>query len=302
MEKVIIFGGTGFIGLSLAKHLSKKGIKSILVARNRPKKETGFDFVKWDAFSLGEWVQAVEGTKAIVNLTGKTVDCIKTPDNCDLILRSRVDSTKIIGKALVQIQNPPKIWIQMSTAHIYGDPPSQLCTESSSTGYGLAPFVGKSWEKAFLEAIPEGVRGVRLRTSFVIGKNGGALEELKRITKLGLGGKAGSGKQGMSWIHEFDMNEIIYQAIEDDKYTGSYISSSPNPVSNQELMKQLRKVLKMPIGLVAPEFMLRFGAKYIFKTDPELVLYGRYVKSERLEKEGFQFKFPRLTEALKVIG
>ena len=299
MEKVIIFGGTGFIGLSLAKHLAEKGIKPILVARNRPKKATGFDFVQWDAFSLGEWMHAIEGTKAIVNLTGKTVDCIKTPDNCDLILRSRVDSTKIIGEALRQLKNPPKTWIQMSTAHIYGDPPSQLCTEKSSTGYGLAPFVGKSWEKAFSEAIPEGVRGVRLRTSFVIGKNGGALAELKRITKLGLGGKAGSGKQGMSWIHEFDMNEIIFQSIQNENYKGFYIASSPNPVSNQELMRQIRKVLKMPFGLTAPEFMLRFGAKYIFKTDPELVLYGRYVKSERLEKEGFQFKFPHLKEALK---
>ena len=250
MEKIIIFGGTGFIGLSLANHLAKNGFKPIVVARNRPKKAIKFDFVQWDSFSLGAWVQVLEGAKAIVNLAGKTVDCIKTPANCDLILRSRVDSTKIIGKALLEVENPPKIWVQMSTAHIYGDPPSQLCTENSSTGYGLAPFVGKSWEKAFLEVLPKDVRGVRLRTSFVIGKNGGALKELKRIVKLGLGGRAGSGTQGMSWIHEYDMNEIIHQAIKNDKYTGFYIASSPNPVSNQVLMKQLRKELKMPCLVV----------------------------------------------------
>ena len=134
------------------------------------------DFVKWDAISIGDWVETLNDAIAIVNLTGKSVDCIKSPDNCDLILRSRVDSTKIIGEALSKIENPPKIWIQMATAHIYGDPPSQLCTESSSTGYGLAPFVGKAWEKAFLESIPDNVRGVRLRTSFVIGKNGELLK------------------------------------------------------------------------------------------------------------------------------
>ncbi|MBT6513902.1 MAG: NAD-dependent epimerase/dehydratase family protein, partial [Crocinitomicaceae bacterium] len=149
MKKVVIFGGTGFIGMSLAAHLSKLGFHPVLVARHTPIK-TEFDFVKWDGFQLGEWTQALNGALAIVNLAGRTVDCIKSPDNCDVILRSRVDSTIIIGKALQEIDNPPKIWIQMSTAHIYGDPPSQLCTETSATGYGLAPFVGKAWEKAFL--------------------------------------------------------------------------------------------------------------------------------------------------------
>lgn len=299
MEKIIITGGTGFIGLSLANHLKSKGYEVIIIARSEPKKETGFKFVKWDGHSLGDWQHELSNAKAIVNLAGKTVDCIKSPDNCDLILRSRVDSTKIIGEAFRQVENPPKIWVQMSTAHIYGDPPSQLCVESSSTGYGLAPTVGKAWEKAFLKAIPEDVRGVRLRTSFVIGKNGGALSSLQNIVKLGLGGTVGSGKQGMSWIHEVDMNNIILEAIENSTYTGFYISTAPNPVSNKVFMKELRKAMKMPIGLVAPTFMIKFGAKHLFKTDPELALYGRYLKSERLEKEGFEFKFPDLNEALK---
>jgi len=186
MERVIIFGGTGFIGLSLAKHLSSKGFKPVLVARNQPKEQIEFDFVKWDAYSLGEWINALKGVRAIVNLAGKSVDCIKSPDNCDLILRSRVDSTKLIGEALKNIEQSPPVWVQMSTAHIYGDS-EQLYNEESTTGYGLAPFVGEAWEKAFLNALPNQTRGVRLRTSFVIGKNGGALESLKRITKLGLG-------------------------------------------------------------------------------------------------------------------
>ena len=247
---------------------------------------------------MGEWIQALNGARAIVNLAGRSVDCIKSPDNCDVILRSRVDSTVIIGKALKEIDNPPKIWIQMSTAHIYGDPPSQMCTETSSTGYGLAPYVGKAWEIAFLDSLPSETRGVRLRTSFVIGKDGGAMVSLKRIAKLGFGGKVGDGKQGISWIHEYDMNEIIHQAIINDSFNDFYISSAPNPVSNKEFMRELRKKLKIPIGIPAPALITRIGAKIVFKTDPELVLYGRYVRSERLEQMGFRFKYPTLAEAL----
>jgi uncharacterized protein (TIGR01777 family) len=298
MKKILIFGGTGVIGLSLAKHLKIKGFDPVIIARSETKESRAFKFVYWDAVSVGDWKNELEGCYAIVNLAGRTVDCIKTPDNCDLILRSRVDSTLTIGRALTEITNPPKVWVQMSTAHIYGDPPSQICHEDSTFGFGLAPFVGKAWEEAFNKSVPSGMRAVILRTSFVIGKNGGALKSLSRIVRLGLGGKSGSGKQGMSWIHEFDMNEIILQSIENENYNGIYIASSPNPVSNKEFMKQLRKSMKVPIGLPAPEFLIRFGAKLVFKTDPDLAIYGRFVKSARLEKEGFGFKFPDLKDAL----
>ncbi len=298
MNNIVIFGGTGFIGLSLANHLKNRGFEPILIARNEPDKSTGHKFIKWDSASAGDWIGVLNNSKAIVNLAGKSVDCIKTPDNCDLILRSRVDSTKAIGKGLRAVQNPPKIWVQMSTAHIYGDPPSQVCTEESTTGYGLAPFVGQAWEEEFSNSILPETRGVILRTSFVIGKNGGALKSMKRIVSLGLGGKVGNGKQGISWIHEYDMNEIIHQAIINDKYDGMYIASAPNPVSNKEFMRLLRKKMKIPVGLPAPVFITNIGAKFIFNTDPELVVYGRYVKSGRLEKEKFKFKYPNLKEAL----
>ncbi len=297
-NKIIIGGGTGFIGQSLADHLAEQGFSPVLMARNKPKQALKHPFLQWDAVTQGDWVQELDGALAVVNLAGRTVDCIKTPDNCDTILRSRVDSTIAVGKALASLKNPPKIWIQMSTAHIYGDPPRQWCSEGSSFGYGLAPTVGKAWEKALLDHLPEGTREVRLRTSFVIGRNGGALGSLKRIAKLGFGGKAGHGQQGISWIHEFDLNEFIHQAIVDAKYRGAYILSAPHPVSNQEFMRSLRKQIGMPIGLPAPAWITRLGAKLFFKTDSELVLCGRYVKSERLEQEGFAFKFPELKGAL----
>lgn len=299
MEKVIIAGGSGFIGLSLAVHLKQKGIRVIILGRSEISDSKNLEFVKWDGMNVGSWAESLEGALAIVNLSGKSVDCVKTPDNCDEILRSRVESTKVIGKALQTLKNPPKVWVQMSTAHMYGDSVHVTCTESSATGYGLAPFVGKAWEDAFLNSLPEGIREVRLRTSFVIGRNGGALKKLARIAKLGLGGTVGSGKQGLSWIHEFDINEFIYQAIENTNFSGAYIISAPNPVTNAVFMKTLRKTLGIPFGISSPAWLTRLGASVVFKTDPDLALYGRFVKSERLEKEGFVFKFPTIELAMK---
>jgi uncharacterized protein (TIGR01777 family) len=298
-KRVLIFGGTGFIGLSLARHLAAKGFEPVLIARNAVREGKDFPFLAWDAVTVGPWADALEGAAAIVNLAGKSVDCVKTPENRELILRSRVDSTLAIGQALRQVKNPPKVWVQMSTAHIYGDP-EELRTESSPIGTeGLAPMVGKAWEEAFLQSLPAQMRGARLRTSFVIGRQGGALASLQRIARLGLGGKTGKGSQGISWLHEDDMNDLIHQCIVNDAYRDFYIATAPHPVSNREFMRTLRKVMRVPIGLPAPAFMVRLGSSLVFKTDPELVLLGRYVKSERLEQMGFKFQFPTLELALR---
>lgn len=298
-KRVFIFGGTGFLGLSLAQYLDERGLTPVLVARN--KVSTNHRLLLWDGFSLGDWASELDGAFAIVNLAGRSVDCIKTPDNCDLILRSRVDSTKVVGNALREVKAKPKVWVQMSTAHIYGDPPSQWCDEEASFGYGLAPKVGEEWERAFWSSKPRDVRGVVLRTSFVVGAGGGALSGLSKIVRLGLGGKVGHGKQGMSWIHQHDFNEIVYKAIIDDRFAEEINVTAPNPVSNKVFMSALRKSLKIPFGLSSPLWLTQLGAKYLFKTDPELAAYGRYVYSERLKELGFKFKFPKLEQALENI-
>lgn len=298
MKKIVIAGGTGFLGLSLANFLKEKGFTPILMARHQPQDTIDYQFVSWDAVTVGDWKTVLVGAHAVVNLVGKTVDCVKTPDNRDLILRSRVDATKAIGKALRQVSQPPKIWIQMSTAHIYGDPPHHVCTEEATFGYGLATEVGKAWEQAFTQFLPEDTRGIRLRTSFVIGRDGGAFPVLKKIVRSGAGGKIATGEQGMSWIHEYDMNAIIYQSIINDKYEGIYNVTAPEPVSNYVFMKTLRKQMKVWIGLPATTWMVKLGAKFL-GTDPELVLYGRYVIPERLQQQGFEFKFPTIEGAFQ---
>jgi NAD dependent epimerase/dehydratase family enzyme len=191
----------------------------------------------------------------------------------------------------------------MSTAHIYGDPPSVTCTEDSPFGYGLAPFVGRAWECEFEQNALPTQRRVALRTSFVIGHDrgagGGAVARLLTLVRFGLGGTVGSGMQGMSWIHEADMNRLFELALTSDRMQGAYIASSPNPVSQREFMKTLRRVVGMPIGLPAFSWMVRIGAPLLMRSDPELALYGRYVVSERLQREGFEFKFSHLENALR---
>jgi uncharacterized protein (TIGR01777 family) len=297
-SRVVIAGGTGFLGQSLARHLLAGGREVTIIGRREPARYDG-SFVRWDGRTLdGSWAAALDGAAAIVNLAGRTVDCIKTPEHCDEILRSRVESTLVLGRALTTVDRPPPVWVQMGTAHIYGDPPEVVCDETSPFGYGLAPTVGRAWEEAFERARPAGTRGVVLRTGFVLGRGGGALARLGMLTRLGLGGRVGSGTQGMSWIHERDMNRIFERAITDAAIQGPYIATAPHPVSQAEFARELRRAMRVPIGLPAFGWMVRLGAPLVLRTDPELALYGRYCVPKRLMDEGFAFEFPALRPAL----
>ncbi|MFN9604425.1 MAG: TIGR01777 family oxidoreductase [Planctomycetota bacterium] len=302
-KRIVIAGGSGFLGLSMSEYFSNADVNVTILSRYKPKWMGRCSHHSWDGRSLGDWVDALDGSDAIINLAGRTVNCIKTPDHQDEILRSRVESTLVLGKALRELKLPPPVWVQMSTAHIYGDPPSTVCDEESPLGIGFAPTIGRAWESAFAESKLPDQRGVLMRTSFVVGRDrgsgGGALAALRLLARLGLGGKVGKGTQGMSWIHENDLNALFAKAVADNSMTGTYIASSPNPVSQLDFMRTLRKVIGVPIGLPAFEWMVRLGAPLVFRTDPELVLYGRYVVPKRLAEEGFRFQFPDLESALK---
>lgn len=304
-RRVVIAGGSGFLGVSLAHHLAAARWQVTMLSRNRPRPEGPWQHVAWDARTVGPWTACLDGAAGLVNLVGRTVDCVKTPDHCDEILRSRVEATRVLGVACRAVASPPPVWVQMSTAHIYGDPPSVWCDEDSPAGFGLAPTVGIAWEAECARAVLSQQRCVVLRTSFVIGRNrgagGGALSKLVPLARCGLGGAVGSGRQGMSWIHEGDMNRLFERGLTDDAMHGVYVASSPHPVSNAEFMRTLRRAVpwpKVPLGLPAFAWMVRIGAPLVLRTDPEIALYGRYVTSSRLAREGFTFTYPRLPEAL----
>ena len=300
-RRIVIAGGSGFLGISLANHLSAAGDTVTILSRRTPKVSGPWRHVPWDGRTLGDWQPSIDGADGLVNLAGRSVDCIKTPDHQDEILRSRVEATRVLGQAVRAAKSPPPVWVQMSTAHIYGDPPTIHCTEDSPFGAGFAPMVGRAWEEAFEQSAISGQRMVILRTSFVIGKDrggGGALARLRTLVRLGLGGAVGSGTQGMSWIHELDMNRLFERALNDTTMQGPYIATAPNPVSQRLFMRELRQALGMPLGLPAFAWMVRLGAPLLLRTDPELALYGRYLLPQRLQEMGFEFRFPEFRAAL----
>lgn len=304
-KKLVIAGGSGYLGTSVARHLLDwpgSDWQIVILSRTEPdlvRNAQRVSHARWDGRSVGDWTPLLHDCTHVLNHAGRSVDCRKTPARCDEILRSRVESTRVLGQAFAQLGHAPQVWVQMSTAHIYGDPPSVVCDESSPLGYGLAPTVGKAWEAAFAEVCPESTRAVILRTSFVLGRDGGAFPTLRRVAKLGLGGRVGSGSQGISWIHEHDMCRIFEDALTNDTRSGVYIATAPEPVSYSQFMKTLRTRLKQPFALPGPELGLRLLCATVMDSDPELVLYGRYCVPKRLLDEGFRFEFATIEEAMR---
>lgn len=296
--RIILAGGSGFLGSSLTPHLLSAGHDAIILTRGASREEGRIRFVNWDAKTLGPWVPELDGAAGIVNFVGRSVDCRKTPENKRVILESRVDSVRVLGQACSRCENPPPVWVQAGTAHIYGDPPGDtIVTDDSSLGTGFAPDVGRAWEAALRQSAPPNCRTVILRMTFVLGRNDGPLRTLARLTRFFLGGRAGSGRQWISWIHEDDLAAIVLRALDDSNMQGVYLTTAPNPVTNGEFMRKLRSALHRPWAPPVPEGLVRLGA-WLMRTDPELALLGRRCVPTKLMRDEFRFSFHALEHAL----
>lgn len=304
---VVIAGGSGFLGRGLAQALVAHGYTATILSRSPEptwKPPPHVRWRQWDAQTVGDWAACLDGAAALVNLVGRSVDCRKTPQNQRVILASRVASCRALGEAMRSRAQPPPVWVQSATAHIVGDPQPEdtICDESTPPGplEEMAPRVGVAWEQAFGEAkLPE-QRGVVLRISFVLGAGGGAMARLSRLTRLGLGGTVGSGKQWISWLHQDDLNRLIRTAIEDERYAGVYMTTAPEPVTNRAFMRAMRRAYRRPWSPPAPAFAIRLACRFALDTDPELALLGRRcVPTRLLEEHGFTFRYPTIDEALR---
>jgi uncharacterized protein (TIGR01777 family) len=290
MKTIIIAGGSGFLGQVLEFYFQDRG-DLVKILTRQPKKEND---ILWNAKELGTWTKELENADVLINLTGKSVDCRYTPKNKKLIYDSRIDATNILGLALNLCENPPKIWINSSTATIYKHSLiKKMDEETGEIGNDFSMNIVKSWEKTFYEITNPKTRKIAIRTAIVLGKNGGAFIPLKKLTQFGLGGKQASGIQKVSWIHENDFARAVEFIIENDDLSGSINLSVPEPTDNQSLMKSLRQALNVPIGINHPKWLLEFGAKLI-GTETELVLKSRNVVPKRLLDKGFTFEFENI--------
>jgi hypothetical protein len=298
MKKLIIAAGTGFLGQVLVSHFENKFDEIIILTRGQNSVSGKVKLVNWDAKTLSGWETELENTTVLINLAGKSVDCRYTEKNKKEILLSRIQSTKVLNQAVLACKNPPKHWLNSSTSTIYRfSLDKQMSEENGEIGNDFSMNVAQSWEKAFFKTETPNTLKTALRTSIVLGRNGGAFIPLKRLTQLGLGGKQGKGNQYISWIHAEDFARAIDFIIE-KQMTGVINIVSPQPISNQDFMATLRKQLNVFIGLPTPEFLLTIGAK-IIGTEPELVLKSRNVIPTRLLENGFVFEHKTLDTALK---
>jgi len=288
-QHILIAGGSGFLGQELARYFTAKGDEVKILGRGKQQSE--FKLIQWDAKHLGDWIAEIEWADVLINMTGKSVNCRYTEKAKKEILRSRVDSTAILCKALSQAENPPKIWINSSSASTYVHSESQQMTEDEGIiGDDFSMNVCKAWEAEFFKCNLNHTRRVATRTSIVLGKSGGAYPLMSRLVKFWLGGRQGNGRQFISWIHIEDFCRVIDFIIEQQGIVGPINVTSPNPVRNAEFMKLLQKRHGRSFGLSQSRSLLEFGAK-IIGTETEMVMKSRNVIPERLTESGFDFKY-----------
>ena len=288
MRKIVIAGGTGFIGSYLVERFRAYGFHVEIISRSG-------NGVNWNEKEL---LSVLEGAEVVLNLAGKNVNCRLSPINKEAMINSRVDSTILIGNAIEQCQQPPLLWINASGTGIYDSTGKYPATEIKyARSNSFLAEVVDVWEGTFFKYKLPATRQVALRTSVVLGTNGGALEPLARLSKWFLGGTQGSGKQMMSWIHIEDYFRILLFLMEKASLKGVVNCSSPKPVSNKLFMYTLRRKLKRSFGLPAPAFAIKIVAG-IIGVDPGLILDSSHVKPEKLLSEGYQFVYPTLDLAL----
>jgi len=303
--KIVIPGGSGYVGTVLARAFHQQGNEVVVLSRTQASKP--WRTVAWDGETLGEWVAEFEAADAIINLAGQSVNCRYMAENRRIITESRLKSTKVVGEAIAQAWTPPRVWLQASTATIYAhryDAPNDEATGiiggaelNVPDTWRFSIEVATGWERVLHESPTPNTRRVEMRSAIVMHPDHGSpFDILLRLVLFGLGGQAGDGRQYMSWIHEADFVSAVRWLIEHDELEGAVNLASPNPLPNAEFMRALRSARGVPFGLPASQWMLTLGA-FLAQSETELILKSRRVVPTRLLESGFTFQFPNWPEA-----
>ena len=287
MAKVILAGGSGFLGRSLGRALSAAGWEVVVLTRDpdrvAPSDETpALRGVMWNGETGGAWAAELEGAAALVNLAGRSINCVHTLENSREILESRLNAVKALAKGYARAKNPPPVWVQCSATGFYGNAGDRFCEEALPSGPGFLAEVCRQWEEAFAALDLPDVRRVVLRLGPVLDQKTGPFPAMLGVTRKFLGGAAGSGRQFLSWIHRDDA-----------------VAAFAAAVTNSEFMRELRAAVGRPWVPPAPEFVIRFVAEHQFRTDGNLILHGQRCTPQKLLATGFKFKHPAVGGAIR---
>ncbi len=302
--RIVITGGTGFIGRALAKELAGAGYEVILLSRN-PARATGLPAgvraERWDGRTAAGWGGLVEGALAIVNLAGENLSggtfppARWTPERKALIRSSRLDAGAAVLEAVTAARAKPRVVIQASGIGHYGSREEELLTEEDRPGDDFLARLTVEWEASTALVTAQGVRHVSIRTGVVLSPDEGALKQLLLPFKLFVGGPMGSGRQGFSWIHPADEVGAIRFLIENERAHGPFNLCAPQPLTNAEFARVLGKVLGRPSWLRVPGFVLRLALGEV----ASMVLEGQKALPKKLLDLGFRFRFPDAESALR---
>lgn len=308
--KIVVPGGTGQVGTVLARAFGGQGHEVVVLGRGTARDGGPTRHVRWDARTLGAWADELEGADALVNLAGRSVNCRYNATNRREIMDSRVESTRVLGEAMREVERPPPVWLQASTATIYAHRFDAANDEAGGRLGGnelpnlpdtwrFSYDVAHTWEQVAREAAGDRTRLVLLRSAVVMNPDpGSAFDVLLGLVHRGLGGTAGNGRQWVSWIHHEDFTRALAWLLEHDTVAGPVNIAAPDPLPNAAFMRALRRAWGARVGLPATAWMLEVGAVLV-RTETELILKSRRVVPGRLLDEGFEFAHARWSDAAR---
>jgi uncharacterized protein len=296
--KVVVAGGTGWLGSALCRSMDADGHDVVVLSRTlgRGGEAHGPRRVVWDGRSVGAWAAELEDADAVINLSGESVmDGRWSEERKRALVASRVEPTTAIVGAIKRAQNRPGVLVNASAVGYYGDKGDQPVTESDPPGNDFLARLVVEWEQAAMQAVVLGVRVCTMRIGIVLGPGGGALAQLALPFRFFLGGYVGSGKQWISWVHIDDVVGLFRFAVERADATGAINVTAPEPATNRQLAQTLGSVLGRPSWVPAPAFALRI----VLGELAESLLVGQRVLPAAAQQLGYRFQHPALESALR---
>jgi uncharacterized protein len=295
VKRILISGATGLVGTALTRHLASAGHRVSRLVRPGTQLQAGD--VAWEPNGAIADVSGMEGFDAVVNLNGASIAGKRWTRARKGVLRtSRLAPTRLLVDCMSKLEKKPAVFLSASGVGLYGDCGEEVLTEECGPGTDFLSLMARDWEAEANRAERAGIRTVIFRYGVILTAEGGALEQIARPIRMGVGGKLGSGKQWMSWVAMEDVVEVARRTIEEEKWRGPLNVVAPSPARNEEFTRVLARVLNRPAIFPAPAFALRL---MLGEMASALLLASQRAVPKKLAEGGYEFRMPELEGALK---